>query len=63
MSPPPALDCGNQFRLLRQVRRLAEQGYTVLLSTHDPEHAFGLPPSFWLCRTAAFGPAARWRRP
>ena len=25
--------------LMQQVRRLTEQGYTVLLSTHDPEHA------------------------
>ena len=25
---------------LQQVRRLTEQGYTVLLSTHNPEHAF-----------------------
>ena len=37
--PAANLDYGNQFRLLQQVRRLTEQGYTVLLSTHDPEHA------------------------
>ena len=35
-----SLDYGNQFRLLRQVRALADSGYTVLLSTHNPEHAF-----------------------
>ena len=38
--PAANLDYGNQFRLLQQVRRLTEQGYTVLLSTHNPEHAF-----------------------
>ena len=37
--PAANLDYGNQFRLLQQVRRLTEQGYTVLLSTHDPQHA------------------------
>ena len=37
--PAANLDYGNQFRLLQQVRRLTEQGYTVLLSTHNPEHA------------------------
>ena len=37
--PTASLDYGNQFRLLRQVRALADSGYTVLLSTHDPEHA------------------------
>jgi len=37
--PTASLDYGNQFRLLRQVRQLADSGYTVLLSTHDPEHA------------------------
>ena len=37
--PAANLDYGNQFRLLQQVHRLTEQGYTVLLSTHDPEHA------------------------
>ena len=38
--PTASLDYGNQFRLLRQVRQLADSGYTVLLSTHNPEHAF-----------------------
>ena len=37
--PTASLDYGNQFRLLRQVRQLADSGYTVLLSTHDPQHA------------------------
>ena len=37
--PTSALDYGNQWRLLTQVRRLADEGYGVLLSTHNPQHA------------------------
>ena len=37
--PTSALDYGNQIRVLRKVRSLADQGYTVLLSTHNPQHA------------------------
>ena len=34
-----ALDYGNQLRVLQQVRALSREGYTVLLSTHNPQHA------------------------
>lgn len=37
--PAANLDYGNQYRILEQFRRLTEQGYTVLLSTHNPDHA------------------------
>ena len=37
--PTSALDYGNQLRILQLVRRLAEDGYTVILSTHNPQHA------------------------
>ena len=37
--PTANLDYGNQFRVMRQVRRLAESGYLIVLSTHNPEHA------------------------
>lgn len=37
--PTSALDFGNQLRVLRQVRALSREGYTVLLSTHNPQHA------------------------
>lgn len=36
--PTSSLDYGNQLRVLERVRLLARQGYTVLLSTHDPQH-------------------------
>ncbi len=38
--PTASLDFGNQARVLTQVRRLSELGIAVVLSTHDPGHAF-----------------------
>ena len=38
--PTASLDFGNQARVLTQVRRLSEAGIAVVLSTHDPGHAF-----------------------
>ena len=37
--PTSALDFGNQLRILQLVRELATEGYGVLLSTHNPQHA------------------------
>ncbi|MEL7609168.1 MAG: ABC transporter ATP-binding protein [Bacillota bacterium] len=37
--PTASLDYGNQSRVLDQVRHLAGEGYTVLYSTHNPQHA------------------------
>lgn len=37
--PTANLDYGNQQRVLAQIRALTARGYTVLLSTHNPEHA------------------------
>lgn len=37
--PTSALDYGNQLRILKLVRELADEGYGVLLSTHNPQHA------------------------
>lgn len=36
--PTANLDYGNQRRVMQQVRALADGGYTILLSTHNPEH-------------------------
>lgn len=36
--PATGLDYGHQMRLLAQLRRLADEGYGVLFSTHHPEH-------------------------
>ena len=37
--PTANLDYGNQQRVLQSIVKLTEQGYTVLLSTHHPDHA------------------------
>jgi len=38
--PTANLDFGNQVRVLERVLALAREGMSVLLSTHDPDHAF-----------------------
>jgi iron complex transport system ATP-binding protein len=37
--PTASLDFGNQTLVLARIRDLAAEGYGVLLSTHDPDHA------------------------
>ena len=37
--PTASLDYGNRLHVLSVARDLAKDGYTVLLSTHDPQHA------------------------
>ena len=37
--PTSSLDYGNRLHVLEAARDLAHAGYTVLLSTHDPQHA------------------------
>ncbi|MBR2644691.1 MAG: ABC transporter ATP-binding protein, partial [Clostridia bacterium] len=37
--PTSSLDYGNQLSVLSTVRELTREGYTVLLSTHNPQHA------------------------
>ena len=37
--PTASLDYGNRLLVLQVARDLAREGYTVLLSTHDPQHA------------------------
>ena len=40
--PTASLDFGNQVVVLSEVRRLAARGIAVVLSTHDPDHAFSV---------------------
>lgn len=40
--PTASLDFGNQVRVLSEVRRLADRGIGIVLSTHDPDHAFAV---------------------
>lgn len=37
--PTASLDYGNRERILGLLRNLTRAGYTVILSTHDPQHA------------------------
>ena len=37
--PTANLDYGNQIRVMQMISSLAQQGYGILLSTHNPEHA------------------------
>jgi iron complex transport system ATP-binding protein len=38
--PTANLDYGNQLRILSHIKRLSAQGYSIILSTHNPDHAF-----------------------
>jgi iron complex transport system ATP-binding protein len=40
--PTASLDFGNQVVVLSEVMRLAAQGLAIVLSTHDPDHAFSI---------------------
>jgi iron complex transport system ATP-binding protein len=59
--PTASLDLGNQARVLREIRRLAdEDGLGVLFSTHDPNHALRIADQALLLREGrplATGPA------
>ena len=37
--PTASLDYGNRTHVLSLIRKLADEGYTILMSTHDPQHA------------------------
>ena len=59
--PTSSLDYGNQQRVLRCVRALTRKGYTVILSTHDPQHALRYAHRVLALadgKAAAFGAAA-----
>ena len=60
--PTASLDYGNQSLVLRQVRALADNGYTILLSTHNPQHALWYADSVLALfngTVAAFGPSCK----
>lgn len=38
--PTSALDYGNQVKLLKLIQALARAGYTIIMSSHYPSHAF-----------------------
>lgn len=57
--PTASLDYGNQAHVLSAVRKLADDGYTIMLSTHNPQHAIWYADGALALsagRVAAFGP-------
>ncbi len=40
--PTSNLDFGNRIRVLRRVKQLAESGKGIIMTTHDPDHAFAV---------------------
>ncbi|HJJ36699.1 MAG TPA: ABC transporter ATP-binding protein [Methanocorpusculum sp.] len=38
--PTANLDYGNQFRVMCRITELAQNGYIIIISTHNPDHAF-----------------------
>lgn len=37
--PTANLDFGNQIRVMTRIKELSKQGFTIVLSTHNPDHA------------------------
>jgi iron complex transport system ATP-binding protein len=59
--PTASLDFGNQGKVMREIRALAEAGLGVLFTTHDPNHAMRAATRAFLLRDGmrlAEGPVA-----
>lgn len=37
--PTAHLDYGNQHKILRMVRKMADSGFSIIITTHNPDHA------------------------
>ena len=46
--PTSALDLGNQTKVLQLIKGLAEDGYSILMTTHNPDHPFLLGSDVWM---------------
>jgi iron complex transport system ATP-binding protein len=51
--PTASLDFGNQGKVMREIRALAEGGLGVLFTTHDPNHAMRAATRAYLLRDGA----------
>lgn len=59
--PASALDFGNRSMVMKKIRELADQGYTILLSTHDPQQTLWYADSVLALAdgaAAAYGPVS-----
>lgn len=57
--PTASLDYGNQVRIVGEIARLSHAGYGIVLSTHNPDHAFAVADKVALMhdgRIVASGP-------
>ncbi|HSH43052.1 MAG TPA: ABC transporter ATP-binding protein [Arenicellales bacterium] len=57
--PTASLDYGNQVRIVGEIARLARAGYGVVLSTHNPDHAFAVADRVALMHDAGIMAAGR----
>ena len=48
--PTASLDFGNQGKVMREIRKLADAGLGVLFTTHDPNHAMRVATRVYLLR-------------
>jgi iron complex transport system ATP-binding protein len=48
--PTASLDFGNQGKVMREIRALAQSGHGVLFTTHDPNHALRAADRAFLLR-------------
>ena len=46
--PTSALDLGNQNKVLQMVKSLAQEGYSIIMTTHNPNHPFVLGGDVWM---------------
>jgi iron complex transport system ATP-binding protein len=51
--PTASLDFGNQGKVMREIRALAQAGHGVLFTTHDPNHALRAADRAYLLRDGA----------
>ncbi len=51
--PTASLDFGNQGKVMREIRALAQSGHGVLFTTHDPNHALRAADRAFLLREGA----------
>lgn len=60
--PTSHLDFGNQARILKLIRSLADKGLSVVMTTHFPDHAFEISETTCLLsggKLIGFGPTTR----
>jgi len=46
--PTSALDLGNQNKVLQLIKGLARDGYSIIMTTHNPDHPFVLESDVWM---------------